>query len=793
MKCFPKIMLALFLAVLTAVLLPVQVFAEVAPTVYISEVKVFEGSYDQAESEGFTLLKGDDDKPVDLNQNAGGGLGSKGDKAVYLGYKTTNDKNDAITDLALMNMKGGYNVAEYEALMETRMKSEILPFVEKLFVAIQEYRANYQSENEENKQRALYFRDALNKLTDDDCDGKGLGDLLLNETKYEMGDEAYNKLSESKKKNHADLVTIVAQCNGRAMLQMADFLTRASDNNEDTWLDRFAELTYDDLVDATGKSPNDAKKELAKLYESDAVAILEMWDAFREQLLKADEAKEELDKVNADQFNETGDILNEFDLETAEQKDVQEFAEASVDTEVETELLSNRLNDYVAKEYLASIPYEDGTMLDFFTQEYEEVADHIEMLYPLVASLSPGQRAGLDYITLSTLVSIAGTSAEAYKEAKIDGIEPVSIYEEVDRGIYQKGGVALTSDALRKNKNAFTSGTSSSSFPFSWWTILSAGSSLSSAVAFGVSTGMKISTIRKIAAVKTAMNDVSSLMTRYNEIVKNFSSNARTLIENGSLSLKQYNEIFLDLQKGRDQLRIAIKQENDMLGQQLERLSARNSMCNKLMIGFGVAMIVLTAVTTYLGYRDMVSHYKVEFTPIPHYIVDAKDLISYNSKGEKIVLKNQSAYYKVAESNRAKGDLHYDDIGTSADLNGCVGKQWLALYAAKNEAMEPISAASLKVMIDDEEVPAGYTTGVHMFGSESAFNLNSNLYVWKNNAKSIFIYYQTEDSEPSAAGSTFSRGYLALFAIGGLAVGAGLTALIMTIHKKRKESKNAKA
>ena len=42
------------------------------------------------------------------------------------------------------------------------------------------------------------MRAALNKLIDDDT-GKGLGDLLLNETKYEMGLKAYNKLSDAQK------------------------------------------------------------------------------------------------------------------------------------------------------------------------------------------------------------------------------------------------------------------------------------------------------------------------------------------------------------------------------------------------------------------------------------------------------------------------------------------------------------------------------------------------------------------------------------------------------------------
>ncbi|MBO7398080.1 MAG: hypothetical protein J6V10_03210, partial [Clostridia bacterium] len=107
MKRLSQSILAVFLAVLMGILPTVRVFAaETESPDYISEVKIFMGDYSAAEAEGFTLLK-DGNGPVDLNQNAGGGLGSKGEKAVYLGYKTTKNRSEAITDLALMNMKGG--------------------------------------------------------------------------------------------------------------------------------------------------------------------------------------------------------------------------------------------------------------------------------------------------------------------------------------------------------------------------------------------------------------------------------------------------------------------------------------------------------------------------------------------------------------------------------------------------------------------------------------------------------------------------------------------------------------
>ncbi len=150
MKHLSKILIALVLALTIAGTLPAQVFADSAPE-YISEVKVYEGNCDNASAEGFTILCGEDGKPVDLNQGSGAtGIGAKGNKKVFLGYKTTSDRKEAITDLAMMNMKGGYSVQEYTALMKDQMNKQIIPLIEGFLSAIEEYRENYNSANAAN-------------------------------------------------------------------------------------------------------------------------------------------------------------------------------------------------------------------------------------------------------------------------------------------------------------------------------------------------------------------------------------------------------------------------------------------------------------------------------------------------------------------------------------------------------------------------------------------------------------------------------------------------------------------
>ena len=89
MKHLSKILIALVLVLIIAGTLPAQVFADSLPE-YISAVKAYEGNCSKAAEEGFTILCDEKGDPVDLNQGSGAtGVGAKGNKKVYLGYKTT--------------------------------------------------------------------------------------------------------------------------------------------------------------------------------------------------------------------------------------------------------------------------------------------------------------------------------------------------------------------------------------------------------------------------------------------------------------------------------------------------------------------------------------------------------------------------------------------------------------------------------------------------------------------------------------------------------------------------------
>lgn len=517
--------------------------------------------------------------------------------------------------------------------------------------------------------------------------------------------------------------------NGNATLMLENAITRACDTNNDSWIERFEKLTYDDLVDETGLSPSKAGKQLAKLYDDNAFSILEMWDEFVQYLDGYDNAKELLAKYNEAEITAAFDAYEKMsgrESDSEKQKIEQAYAKAA---EQYNEVIE-AAQKVAIYEKLEKWEYDSGTMLDFFTQPSEDIEDDITVIYPLVRALTDGQRAGLEFVSLKELVAMAITDANAYNSDSFKEWESVSIYAGVDRDIYKKGGVALTSDALRKG--ATEQSMTEDDSKIKAWTI-----------AFFVTTGVMLA--GSVAAATMALK-------------------ARLLV---------------------------IAMDSEAIPYTVETLNSAyrtSTICTRLAYCVPIIMIILIAWLSREMTAAEIAKYNISFTAIPRFMIDEKDLVGYNSKGEKIVLKNQSAYYKAVLCNRGENDEKYVEVGDVADLNGDVGKQWLALYAARNETQAPILADSLKVVLNSEEIPAGYTTGIHMFGSDAAENLNNTLYDWNSKAPKVYVYYKVDDSAASAAGSNFTAGSLALSGGAGFVLGAALSALGMKASRKRKEN-----
>ena len=805
-----KLLTAITSAVLCMTMLilaPTQIVASAADNTekkYISEVKVGMGvTSDQASKElldeGYTILKDDNGNYADLNKDAGAASPMKAgpnQKIVYLGYKTTSNAGDAITDLAAMNMDGGYSYEDYEKLMQTHLDTQIKPFVDRFIATLKEYRENLKKpQDSANFKRANYYKTLLNKLTDDDTGNKPLGDLLVNQTKYEMGDEAYNKLSDEEKKNHCDILTLLMQGNGQAVQLMETQLTKASDSSQSTWIDRFKETSLEKLTetfknDNPNMTPSEINKELDKRYNDDAKRILDKWGYFNDILLNYDIAVQKADKVVK---SEAGTKEIKLDSNSSE-KDVNEAAAEMYKTEATMVEGGIAAEDIAVHDILEKIEYGDGTMLEFFERDKSEFEDseNIRELYPIVDSLSGGQLAGLDFISIKDMILMAVTDENGFKEVNMKDVKSASIYQDVNREIYDKGGVALTDAALRAKATAQeqTKTFELSTLGTVLWicTAVSGAAALGAGIATGVYAARHASLVNRVNQLTNGLSDQYDL---YMSFANNPNVRPGALIAQRNVMVRANQEI-IDFKKANGM---------DLNDNNVSTAAAKSNLCKYLTAGFTVLGAVLAGVSIYVTIEEMKAYYKVDFSPIPKYIVDRADITATNQKGETVMIKNQTAYYKAVLCNRTTGKSdvekeNYRILGDRNDLNGDVGQQWLSLYSVKYENGTPILADSLKLKMGNGDMPEGYTNGIHRFGEKDVFNLTSKLFCYNDPNEGTYVYFKNDTStvkDLTAAGSSFSGGSLALGIGAGALAGCALTLLLLKADNKKKKKQSANA
>ena len=851
-----RIVLSALLAVVLAFIGPVRVFAD-TQTLYICDVMVGTGeSAEEAKKAltdaGFTVL--------DQNVNEGAGSFYKTEKFVYVGYKTTTDAADAITDLAVMNMNGGYSFADYEVLMNKYRDSRIKPFVDNFIAAVKEYRANYNSENEANRAKAEYAYTVLSRIYNDDCKNN-MAQLLLNPTKEELGmtDKQYKYLAPEKKKITVDLTTSLMQGNAQAVLLMEQTLAAAADTNENTWLERLSELGPEGLSDKyaeAGVRPADAKLEMASLYNDTAKAILSDWEKSRSALLDYDMMLAETKAASeGGKDADVSDLIN-VGVADVEPEEVDLFDPAGMMSAINGSLeasvgIAEQVGDNrTAAVYtlLKETPYGDGTMYDFFTKPYAEVGgENISALYPMASTLTEGQIAAIDFLPLQTLLQIGVTSGESYVECGaensdllevIEGAGQVSLFVNVNREIFGEK-TALTSEALRENtlaKKGYTDPDSdllglSRLTAITW---AATGVTLAVTIFSAINTnlfGEYVSDVAKFSdaleeAAKTnavmmaqgvkfmdKAGDVVDLTEQINlyssfniaressKVVKvTYSFDIQAVTEGYNLTpdamrqLNDYHEAAtqtITLESGAAK-QIAVDADSaeefmNELNAQEEVLAKDNSTWMNIATVAMVVVVLLAVISIFMTAVDLYRYYNITYTPIPKYIVDEADITTRDADGNQIVVRNDAAYYTVAKTNRPKTHEQYEALQDYADLNGDVGREWLALYSVKQPGCEPILADSFKVVAGSASIPEGYEKGVHAFGSTSAANLTDSRYTYNDDLNGVYVYYKTDASAASAdTASVFSGSTLALVGAGGAVAGAAIGVLAAALIKKKK-------
>lgn len=762
---------------------PVKAYADEAEddNKYVSDVFI---AYGKSEKEAAKWLTDHGWEPVAGDFNAGKASFFDNNDiqdqnvAAVMGIKRTSDEKDAITDMAVMNMTGGYSLPQYQDLVNQK-KAEINEFINNFQVVIDEYRANYNKEdNSLNKKRAQVTHDMLNKFYDGDPEdpvgvhdtGMKLGDFFLASTRQE-GDE-----------NGGDLEQMMLESSGPAMLIVEIFLALGADPSEDTWLERASGLTGDELAEnlvkyapeAEGQdvAPSAVPQYLGQKYGDTAATLADQWSEIHEEMT----------------WYET--YSNEHDLWSKEDEDAEAYAARKAEYFKGTEDESGFSEDedrYNADEILYNnlydVAYEGDwgkTMGDFFNPADGSDYGQQDYFLPMAAALSPGQRAAMDFLSLNMLLNIGFGNEEALESAQPDIKEILGDAEEMDifTGVNREAfrtGVAITSEALMEEHAG-----KGQAFDQIW-----------------DNTGI-------VAITSYAAAGVGII----------------SMIAGRVMVAKGYDFGIYDIQRIRARLDSFDPVERQLARGDLKRAYkdatvTKMGVAGRWVMGIGGALLLGAAIVKGV---QMWKYYQRTMKPIPRMIVDESDIVTYltdektgkplldeNGNQKKNIDFNTFEYYTAVKCNRPdvgeigdwqdgvkeyKNDEHYCyDV---ADLNADMGQEWLALYTVKSSNKgDPVLADSLTLQYGKKDMPKGCKKAMHLFTYTNAVDLGDTAWAFNNKKKGVYFFWDEDVGAfaPKTA-SSFTAGNLAMAGIGGLILGIAATTLVLT-KKRRKDEPEA--
>ena len=772
---------------------------------YVSEVFI---AYGSTEEEARQWLKSHDWEPVDGNFNAG----KDNNVAAVMGIKCTNDPNNAITDMAVMNMgtEGytGYSFDDYQSLLNEK-KADIDEFVDCFMPVIQEYRENYNGKGSAaGKARAQLAHDLLNRFYDGEVNGKyavndtgmALGDLFLATTRRELGEAKYDGLSKNKKVKYGDLQQILLESSGLAVYSIEQALVLAADSDEDSWMDRLSYMSglsmqelaefYADGSSSLGDSA--AKSLMQSKYGDAAEKMASEYDSIAQDLIWFEAYIDTNGLRNQEGESEEAYIARfEAHLNGLKAKDEEYYKDTIIK-------LNTAFNLWVA---LNSITYKGDwgeTLADFFhPADGMNYGQDTANFLPMAAALSDGQRAGINFLSLKTLIEFGANEEAAVKDSLPDiqdltkDDENVDVYSGVNRAIF-RNGVALTNAAMMEKARGYN--------PYEQlW-------DPTGILEVGCYASFTMGALMLLAGSITYYRS-----TRYLKEFSLFLAKDDLIAKGGALSLTDWIEEYefltqKDPSASVNDLAKHTRNLYDTRGgikygeafQEAEGIQKSMSSYGRWFMAIGGIMMIAAAA---VAGAKLYEYFNRDFLPIPVYIVDEADIVSYSRDKNGNEVKNinfdQFQYYEVVKCNRQDIGVnsHAQDgvdqyaewgCGDAADLNCDVGKQWLALYTIKNPAKgRPILSKSLKLQTGSDEMPNGCTVALHYFTFTYAADLGDMAYAFHNDKNGVYFFWDT--THPYYA-STFTKGQLALAGVGGLVVGILGASVVMLATKKRKET-----
>ncbi len=748
--------ISVILAVVLCVTTCTSVFAATSKESYISDLVLCSAkSADEAEKK----LKAQDYKLMsDENLND-----SLTDGGMYLGYKSTTNRSEAITDISALNMNGKYSYTDYENLLNS-LKENVSTTINGLIPMITAYRTNYKA----GRTVAVSVHDTLNKFYEDDSKTY-MGDYLLN----------------CDLKDTTDITKVFMQGYSAFIVDIQQLLFTAGENSNDKkWVEKMADSNDDFLLDLYINSyptPNKAYQALAADYGTSADNIRLSWNVFYENLKTTKnkyftESDGKL-KFNEDAMNQTFDSVDtdKFNLDDSSTTD---DAVDAMSASIDGQEASSDFVDSVLISYLDGLEYGDGTMLDFFMRDESEVNDF--ELYTLAYFMGEklcAQSANVGLQQVVSRLTIVGDDAQASDYENIEGIlsgyEKVSVYEGVDRTLFENG-VALTSATTSKNLSSgksWSDGLFGRIFQpqkageYKWYDFLAfyVMPTVISATCYGTIVGISNhleKTLIKDLYGKTKQKFVNSCM----EV-------NRQSIEIGKEAvfkkIKFNPHLYATDAKEISRSSRAIFGKGTLVDGSTK---SGGQLLSGLRTFFFAVTIILTLVSIGMAIYTLFSENEVqtaEYTTIPNHIVDTVT----TDNGEDYI-----AYNFVPNIS-----------GNASDLNNFVGKAgWLTLYYTKDSAAGEPLTTDMKIVKGSTKTPIDYE-GINLFGEETALDITSKDYTGvKDSVDGTYIYFNR--GEAITTGSVFSSGNTAISIGVGAVIGIAIDMLFRKMKEKRKKT-----
>ena len=714
-----------------------------------------------------------------LNENLNEDTGEIG---VWLAYKTTTDIEDAITDISVMQMNGGYHEGNYQEMIKQSYESYVK--MGKTYLQAIEYFIEAYDEGDFMAESAFRQLNFYNVVSEDipndekpDFEGEKLGDIF-----YEGIDET-------------ELATMFLEGNSYALRNIRSLIAMGVSYNADgkTYLQKVSDSAA--LMNTNAKVfDNKDYKELAKL-------IAPTIDTFR------------------DMFKELSLYEDDFDFED--------------DNYTDEEI---KYVEYKAiAEMMRDVKYLGGKTLYEFCTEYTKGQD-ISVLYPLVDALNDGQRA-MTYVSHYYDVvrySMSSLPTELIEEElteleKTYTDNPFNIYEGVDRTIYN-GTFALTSEAYRAD--SYNEASYLEEF-FGLKTVMNITKNVViGATGVGIFYGAAVRHGNEIQAYNSAKAAIAAAKQKASSAVNALGSQnltsgtssiwvnigktdyfvytheefldvliANTKASAGSLPanatfMQKYDFVVASIDSHAIPMNPSLKTGMKLVTRHVEQASstvqsgqegaevATQAVTSKISLGTVSLYILGGAMMLYAAYNlgyTVHSYYNPEYEDIPIAMVD----LIVTDDGDRYI-----KYDVVYEAEpREKGYA-------AGDLNAFEAQRWNALYYTKSyEAGKPLLADEFVVSNSSNKTKSNYTP-VHRFGEVVCYDLNKYNF---DDDTSIYLSVKKSRKDKSAVadvpdviGSIFSGGLWMLFGGVGTLFGVGGTLGTQALlKKKRTENKDS--